>query len=296
MLNFSKPQLSDREWVTEILYNSDNFGCEYTFGNIYMWSPPYQTEIAHYNDFFVAKSLAQKVVGYAFPVGNGNVKEVIDEIIDDSKRNNVPFVFYNATEQNIEFLKTEYPDMFHITYQRDSSDYIYKTEDLAKLSGKKYHGKRNHISFFEKSYDWSYERINEDNISECLHMNDEWEITNSERHLKHIGREEIAIERAFNNFFELGLIGGLIRADGKVVAYSVGEPINDKVFCVHLEKAFSEIRGAYPIINREFVRHEMSRYEYVNREEDMNLEGLRKAKLSYHPVFLCDKYAAVSIF
>ena len=294
-LNFAVPQLSDKEWVSGILRKSKRFGCEYSFGNIYMWSPPYGTRITRYKDFFLAKSISHKITGYAFPVGNGDTAEVIHEIMQDSAENNTPFVFYNATEEDIQLLKSEFPNQFHITYQRGDSDYIYSVGELMELRGKKFHAKRNHISFFEKNYNWSYEEITRDNINDCLHFNDEWGLKNSERNLKHIEREKIAIERAFNNFFELDLKGGILRIDGRVVAYTVGEPINDEVFCVHIEKALADVRGAYPMINREFVRHAMSNYKYVNREEDLDLEGLRKAKLSYNPVFLCDKYAAVKI-
>lgn len=296
MLSFREPQISDKEWVTEILSHGDTMGCEYTFGNIYMWSSAYRTKIGRFQDFFLSKSVGTSENGYSFPIGKGDLSEVIQVIIEDSEQEHKHFSFYNATKKDTEILNELYPNRFHISYQRGSSDYIYRVSDLADLPGKKYHSKRNHISSFIRDNNWQYEPITPDNLSECYEMNAKWEEVNASRHLKHIGREEVAIERAFDKFFELGLVGGLIRVDGEIVAYTVGEPINENVFCVHLEKAFADVRGAYPIINREFVRNTLMNYEYVNREEDLGLEGLRKAKLSYHPALLYDKYAATAIY
>ncbi|MEG1436658.1 MAG: phosphatidylglycerol lysyltransferase domain-containing protein, partial [Oscillospiraceae bacterium] len=161
------------------------------------------------------------------------------------------------------------------------------------LPGKKFHSKRNHISNFEKTYDWSYEEINKENMQECIEMNRKWEAENKMRNPDGMNKEELAIIRAFDNFDELGFKGGLIRANGEVVAYTMGERLNDNTFCTHIEKAFADIRGAYPIINREFAKNTLTEYEFVNREEDMGIEGLRKAKLSYNPVYLVSKYRAV---
>lgn len=296
MLTFNEPTLADKEWVKKILLHADTMGCEFTFGNLYMWNGVYRTKIARFGDFFLSKSSRAEQNYYSFPQGQGDIKEALAAIVEDSEQENKPFSFYNLTERNMELLKELYPDRFHYVYNRDASDYLYRVEDLANLSGKKYHGKRNHISAFRKENNWRYEPITRDNIAECYEMNVKWERENASRHLKHIGREEIAIDRAFEKFFDLELVGGLIRVEDEIVAYSMGEPINSKVFCVHLEKAYASIRGAYPIINQEFVQHEMMDYEFVNREEDLGLEGLRKAKLSYNPAFLYDKYDATALY
>ena len=112
---------------------------------------------------------------------------------------------------------------------------------------------------------------------------------------KGLKEESEAVKLALENFGKLELTGGLIRTEGKVVAFSVGDRLNDSTFLVHIEKAFSDINGAYPIINREFVRHNCLDFKYVNREDDAADEGLRRAKLSYHPYEIIKKYTAKEI-
>ena len=101
-----------------------------------------------------------------------------------------------------------------------------------------------------------------------------------------------AINISFENYFDLGFVGGLLRANGEVVAFTFGEEMNPEVFCTHIEKAYADVRGAYPMINREFAANALSQYKYINREDDTGSEGLRKAKLSYCPDILLEKYMA----
>ena len=122
-------------------------------------------------------------------------------------------------------------------------------------------------------------------------MNKKWEAINDDS--VGLDNELNAINRAFDKYFELGFTGGLIRRDGEVVAYTFGEPITDEVFCTHVEKAFSDVRGAYPIINQQFCENELMSYKYVNREDDTGDDGLRQAKLSYNPTILLKKFDAV---
>ena len=177
---------------------------------------------------------------------------------------------------------------------RDSSDYIYLQEKLSSLSGKKLHAKRNHIHRFEEEYpDWTYESITEENEEECARMAMEWCMQNCMTEEERIEYDKIDESRlvvyAIRHREQLGFVGGAIRAAGKIIAITLGEPLTKDTFVVHFEKAYADIQGAYPIINREFVKHEMAEYQYVNREEDMGEEGLRKAKLSYRPEILLEK-------
>ena len=195
-------------------------------------------------------------------------------------------------EKDKAVLEELYPERFTFTEDRDSFDYIYSREDLVLLSGKKYHSKRNHIAFFEKQ-EYQYEELNDKNLSECLSMNAVWIEKNSDKFYDGIDKEQWALTRAFEHYDELGYKGALLRRDGQVVAFTLGEEMNDNMFCTHFEKAFSDIRGAYPTINREFAKRTLTGYKYINREEDTGDEGLRKAKLSYKPVKLLVKYKAI---
>lgn len=187
-------------------------------------------------------------------------------------------------------METWYPGQFQIEYLRDEADYVYEMEKLSTLAGKKLHGKRNHINKFKTLYpDWNYEPITSENVEECFQMALEWRNENGcEEDLEK--NAEMCVTLNFLRLFkELGMKGGLIRVDKKVVAFCVGEPVCKDTFVVHVEKAFAEVEGAYPMINQQFVQHECTDYLYVNREEDTGAEGLRKAKLSYHPAFLVEK-------
>lgn len=151
----------------------------------------------------------------------------------------------------------------------------------------KYHSKRNFISRFEKSYDWSYEGITSENLNLCRGISKRW----SDAH--GYVDEEIALNCAFDNFEELGLLGGILYANHVPIAFTIGEKLNDEVFDVHFEKALSEYVGAFAMIRNQFVKNELVEYKFVNLEEDLGIEGLRKAKLSYHPVTLQVMYDAI---
>ncbi|MEI6578199.1 MAG: phosphatidylglycerol lysyltransferase domain-containing protein [Eubacteriales bacterium] len=292
MLNFYYPKLNDKLWVKELLSNSQYMGCEYSFGNMFIWSPIYNTKITRYKDFLITKSEG-KTPSYCCPAGKGDVKSTFLELFKDAERCGHPFRMFGLSKECVVTLDEMFPNKFVFEPYRDGFDYIYLTEDLINLAGQKYHGKRNHIAAFKKSNSWSFEMINDQNIKECIKMNSEWESDNREKNPKEIDEELKAINLAFENYFDLDFIGALIRVEGKPVAFTLGEKLNDNTFCTHVEKAYADIRGAYPMINREFAANALSGYKYVNREEDTGSEGLRKAKLSYGPAILLEKYTVV---
>lgn len=292
MLDFHYPNLDDKNWAKELLLRSQFMGCEYSFGNMFIWSSIYNTKITRCEDFLITKGGGVNP-SYCCPAGTGDIKSIISELIKDAQQCGHPFKMFGLTAQCVAKYEEVFPNRFIFEPYRDGFDYIYSTEDLINLEGKKYHGKRNHIAAFKKNNQWTYEKINENNIDECILMNNEWELDNREKNPKEIDNELNAINLAFKNYFVLDFTGALIRVDGKPVAFTMGEKLNNETFCTHIEKAYSEIRGAYPMINREFAANELSGYKYINREEDTGSEGLRKAKLSYNPVILLEKYTAV---
>lgn len=168
--------------------------------------------------------------------------------------------------------------------------YIYTREKLATLAGKKLHGKRNHIARFKDSGDWSYEPMTAENVEECRTMTYTWIHMREEKWNEEMNQEISVLHEAFDHMQELGLVGGVLRRDGQIVAFSIGERLNSETFVVHFEKAYPDLQGAYPMINQQFVLHECEGYAYVNREEDTGDPGLRKAKLSYYPDILLPKY------
>ncbi len=231
-----------------------------------------------------------------FPAGEPeNIKKALDVMFAYFKEQEKEIQMHLVQEPEFELLEQWYPGRFVIEYDRDSADYVYETEKLTTLAGKKLHGKRNHINNFKRTYpNWSYERITEENQEDCFSMAMKWRkehvCPHGDDDCDEEKRDEMCVTlNALRLREELGLVGGLIRVDGEVVAFTIGEPLNPDTFVVHIEKAFADIQGAYPMINQQFVEHEVQGFQYVNREEDTGAEGLRKAKLSYRPVFLVNK-------
>lgn len=282
------PELSDKEWVQKALMNSGRNGADFCFGSIFMWAPVLQYRIAEVDGLFLGRAGNS----YSLPAGEGNPAPLLEKLMASSEE---PLRLHGICNTQKAWLEEQFPGRFQFTEDRINEDYIYSVEALATLSGKKYHGKRNHCTFFEKNFSWSYEPMDGANALEALAFSKQWMKDNPDKLTSGTDREFRAIERALPNFEALEFVGGVLRVDGKVVAYTFGEPINDTVFCCHVEKADSNLRGAYPMINREFARNSIAQYRFVNREEDMGIEGLRKAKLSYHPVELLVKYRAVEI-
>ncbi len=263
--------------------------CEFTFANNYLWEPFYEIRYAIVEDMLVFLS-DEEEPSVSCPLGKGDLKKTVDALTSYFKGLKRPFRMHLVSPSQFEKLEMLYPGRFQVEYDRDSADYVYESERLISLAGKKLHGKRNHINRFKENYpDWSYEQISDKNVDECIAMAEIWRQQNGcmEKGEKH--NEFCVTIQALEQRERLGLRGGLIRAEGKVVAFSLGEPCGEDMFVVHIEKAFADIQGAYPMINQQFVEHEAAGYRYINREEDTGEEGLRKAKLSYDPVFLMEK-------
>ncbi|MDR2359427.1 MAG: phosphatidylglycerol lysyltransferase domain-containing protein [Prevotellaceae bacterium] len=292
MINFQAITFADREKTNEILKLSGFRAAEYSFANIFNWSKTFNSEITFFEDFLLCRSGMEKK-SYLYPAGAGNLKAAITAMMDDAVLLGQPFVLRAIQAEGKQLLEQLFPGRFHFTLLRNTFDYVYHSEDLINLSGKKYQPKRNLISRFNKNFEWHYETITTGNLQECVQMNDEWCRMYACHENSSLQAETCAVRRALNYFSDEMLVGGLLRVGGKVIAYTVGEQINSDTFIVHIEKAFGEeFPGAYQLINREFAGRHAARLTYINREDDTGDEGLRKAKLSYRPVFMIEKYSA----
>ena len=224
--------------------------------------------------------------------GGGCVDASLDRLKAEAERGDYPLVIMGITPRCREHLESVLPGAFTFLEDEGNADYIYLRERLVTLSGKSLQSKRNHINKFEKLYpNYSYEPITGGGCAECLAVEREWLL----RHGTEEGedKEQEVIQRLFDHFDELGLSGGILRVDGRVVAFTLGSPINETTFGVHIEKADRDYEGSYTMINKLFSSTIPEQYVYVNREEDLGLEGLRKAKLSYKPETILPKIAAV---
>ena len=294
MIPFKEITLADKETITAITMKSNRRNCDLSFSNLCSWKFLYDTKFAVIDGFLVFKFWAGDQLAYMTPVGTGNMKEVLYMLIDDAKQEKEEFCLLGVCSNMREELEANLSDQFIFNEERDYADYIYLRSDLATLKGKKFQAKRNHINRFRNTYpDYEYSPITPDRIQECLELEAKWfKENNDDDNLEGIGNERRALIYALNNFEAIGLTGGILHVNGKIVAFTFGMPINHDTFGVHVEKADTNIDGAYTMINYEFSNHIPEQFMYVNREEDLGIEGLRKAKLSYQPTIILDKYMA----
>lgn len=287
--NWKSIELSDKEIIQSYYRQEKSRNCEFTFANNYLWAPHYEIRYAIIDGMLVFLS-DEATFSVSFPLGQGNAKETIELLLSYFEEKGRTFKMHLVSPEQFARLEKWFPGKFQIAYNRDAADYVYESEKLITLSGKKLHGKRNHINKFKELYpDWTYEPITKENTAECIEMAQNWRVQNGCDENEEKSAEFCVTLNALKMREELGLRGGLLRADGRVVAFTLGEPGGEDIFVVHIEKAYPDVPGAYPMINQQFVEHECAAYRYVNREEDTGAEGLRKAKLSYYPVMMLEK-------
>lgn len=291
MIEFKDITLQDKDTITAYTMNSCRRNCDLSFSNLCSWRFLYDTKFAIVDDFLVFKFWAGGELAYMMPVGSGNPEKAVRALIEDARQEGQPFCMLGTCSCMREDLESIAPGQFTFTADRDYADYIYLRSDLATLRGKKFQSKRNHINKFRNTYpNHEYLPITPDRIQECLDLEAEWCKVNHCDQQEGTGNERRALIYALHHFEELGLAGGVLRVDGKIVAFTFGMPINKETFGIHVEKADTRIDGAYAMINHEFANHVPEQYIYLNREEDLGLEGLRKAKLSYQPETILEKY------
>ena len=271
---------------------------EHNFTNLYMWRDLCDITWAVEDEILYIFSSSSENFAAWQPVCNPEkYPSAIEKILNLAENNrgerNFSFV---VVEKNFADALENYPHAkFKIEPDRNEFDYVYLAQDLINLSGRKFHGKKNHLNSFRKDFPTAeYLPITAEIIPQCRDELNRW----YELHKKNnpddpfLCYEQAAIHEIFDNFDEFKLKGGAIILGGKVIAFSFGEKLNSDTAVIHVEKADPEIRGAFTAINQNFVAAEWSDVQFINRESDMGLEGLRQAKESYHPVKLIEKFNA----
>ncbi len=285
-MEFQKITVESRQLLDRYLKSADELTCEISMVNLLIWQPLYNNEFCIEDGILYLRSSSDCMQTYSLPFGD--IKKGMNKIIQECG-NNYPDIWAQAGERFEQF-KSLYGQHYNIIESRNEFDYIYKSEKLITLSGKKLHSKRNHISSFSKQYAWSYQDITSDNADAVLKCADKWYRQNGSRIDEELKTERKGIALMLDNMHTLDIKGGAISVGGEIVAFTLGSPINDRIYNVHIEKAVSGFETAYTVINREFAARNLREYEYVNREDDLGLEGLRRSKLSYHPDILLPKY------
>lgn len=299
MDGFQCPQFEDRQWAAPLLAAEGSFGCEYNFANIYLWSRAYPQKIARFEDRLLVQIAGSLGLCWLYPAGRGPLKPAVDALRTDADAHGVPLTLVCVTGEQRAALECACPGRFVFEADRGGFDYLYDINRLADLPGKKLHAKRNHIHRFDECFpDWLLEPITPANVPECVELERQWAAIRQQEaggSSETVSEETVAVIEALYHMEKLGMEGALIRAEGHPVAFSLGSFITPECFDVNFEKSFGDIQGAYAAINRELARLIRSRYpevKWFNREDDLGLEGLRRAKLSYYPDVLLEKYTA----
>lgn len=279
-LAFRELTVQDTKWATPMLQASSRIGCEYSYTTLYMWRKFYHVKLAKQGAFLFFSS-GEKTPSFLPPIGP-SLQEGMELLKAHTTALNIPLHLHGVDEKTYLALSALYPARITKEERPEDFDYLYKSKDLAELSGKAYHGKRNHIAAFSRKYDWQYETLCDDNVNDIRELSKQWCKEKGDCQDRGLQQETCAIQEVLHHRRELSLNGGLIRVAGKAVAFTLGSPINDRVYDIHVEKALSEYATAYTVINREFAKT-LTEYDYLNRENDMGIEGLRRAKQSYRP-------------
>lgn len=294
MIDFQKLDLSQPERYNEYLRNCGERGCEYSLVNLYIWG---RQRAAFLHGCLALFSQFQRSSVYPFPVGDGDVGAVLDAIIHDAQARGLQCRLTSMTAADCAVLEERYPGQFQFHPDRSSCDYIYNIEELASLPGRKFQRKRNHVNRFRQNHpNCQMIAIDESLLPQVRAMAESWYANrmasdpNNDFQL-----EQRALTRAFEKWGELGLAGAVLMENGQILAMTAGSFLNETTFDVHFEKALEDVDGAYAAINQSFAAYLHEKYpnlRWLNREDDLGLPGLRKAKLSYCPDHLVVKFWA----
>jgi hypothetical protein len=298
MSDFREITLSDREALTDIFQRLQPVSSEYSFPYLYIWRRDYNLRIGMFNNYLCIVTNPSSAFPFAFcPIpadgrqDPGDFKKAMGAIESHFREQGHELAFARIREEDVPAIVSYLGGRAQVEYRPDASDYVYEASDLAGLAGRKYSGKRNHISQFRRMYaDVEYVPVDAWNIGECMKVFEAWCLKNESACEGGDSCEKWACGELLNNWDLFGMKGALVRVNGRFEAFTIGEAISRDVAAIRFEKGNSDIHGIYTYINREFCARELSGFRYVNREEDMGIEGLRKSKESYYPAFMVKKY------
>ena len=317
-MSFHPLTLFDREAMQAVTLPSGRRNCNYTFANLMGWQFWYNTEVCVLENAMVLRYTFDGQRAYMVCTSEALSTELIEALFDDSNGDLTLIGLEDSQVAQLSARLSCVPFSFSVEPVRDQYDYIYCRTDLAMLHGRHLDAKRNHIHRFRAKHpDFEYRPLTPEFFDECRRLTEIWQEEKatikreqSQVYLSYAEREQArtkfngnsetidaehrVMETIFSNWDALGMIGGSIFVDGRMVAFTYGAAVTTDTLDVCVEKADRHVEGAFAIINQQFAEHLPEQYSYLNREEDMGIPGLRQAKLSYHPEILLT-YNAVHI-
>ena len=298
MLEFTPIKIEDRELFEAYSYAMGEGSCDMAFANIYCWSHLHNPEIAKWDNFLFIRfgGVDGKHHTYMEPIGEGDNIVAFKKLVEYVANCNESFKMAGVSANFAEKIRTSIPFCAYYLYpKRSQFDYIYNTNQLQTLAGKKLQPKRNHINTFKKLYNFTTEPLSSAHKDQVLKLVEEWREGKENADLAAYECEREAIEKGMTNFDRLGLQGLALYVDGDLAAFTYGSAINENTFCIHIEKGSVRYERSFAMINNLFANALPEQYCYINREEDLGIQGLRDAKLSYQPIMLYPKFSLIEI-
>lgn len=294
MIDFQPLDLSRKLEYDRYLMNCGERGCEYSFANLFLWGRQRAAFLGGYLAFF--SQFSRRSV-YPFPVGTGDIRPVLDTIIADANERGIPCRLTSLSGSDCQTLEALYPGKFRFHCDRAGFDYIYNVDDLADLKGRKYQRKRNHLHKFRNTHpNYTVRPLDRNTLPAARKMLDSWYETRlREDPQEDFHMEKVALHKALRNCEALDMEGLILLESEEIFAVTLGSRLSKDTFDINFEKARADADGAYAAINQEFAQYLRSKFpelRYLNREDDLGLEGLRQAKLTYCPDHMVEKYWA----
>lgn len=296
-MRFKKLDLEDKKIIDKYIYPYKFLSCEYSFTSLYIWKDACDVEYTIFMDALIIKKKDfQGNYHFMQPLGYSkeNLKEIIEALKAFRAENNMKYLFKDLEESFIQEVNALFNEKYEfcIKEDRDNFDYLYEAQKLMSFSGKKLHAKKNHYNFFTKNYNYKVVDIDindEKVINDVSEAAEKWYRETDEKDSK-LYYELLAIKDIINNMNILNLHGVAVYVDEKLAAFSIGERLNEKLAVIHIEKGARNINGVYSFIAKTLIDRCFNNAEIINREQDLGIEGLRKAKMSYYPLKLEKKF------
>jgi hypothetical protein len=282
--DFRPLEIEDIGLFNQAFKNKPVLISEFTFANLYAWREIYRFEVAFIDSMIILRSRPGGQTRFFEPIGKGDTRAVIENILKDSGG-----VFIRIPEATKAMFENE--PRYKIAADIDNYDYLYKTDDLIALKGKKYDGKRNLIKKFRSMHEYEYMKLDHSHVDECFEFEELWCTIKDCDSVEGLNNERKAIREMIKNCELFGLIAGAIKLKGKIRAVAIGQRLNYNTLVMHVLKADPNLAGLYQLIFNEFLSREAKGFELVNLEQDLGIKGLRKSKLSYHPVGMIKKFS-----
>ena len=294
MIDFVRLSPDLRDQYNALLFSCPERGCEYSFANLYLWG---HQKVALTRDTAAFFSHFHGHSVYPYPIGTGDKAPLIEAIIQDARDRGIPCRITSITNVDKAELEALFPGRFLFCPNRNSFDYVYALQDLADLRGRKFQSKRNHFNRFCADHpDHQAVPITCDLIPRAREFVESWYARRREEDPQgDYFLESLAMSRTFSHWQAIAMEGIAIVDGGAILAMTMGSRLSEITFDIHFEKARENVPGAYNAVNCHFARYLRLKYpdvSYLNREDDMGLEGLRTAKLSYRPHHMVEKYWA----